>query len=247
MFPYRTKNRKAISVVMTTLIILVASVVLGTGVVLYGTSLFQTGGQTQSISSQGVKLWANGTWSSSVATSGGPAGTIGWGAAAIRNNGDVLATVNTIQIRGVNVPYANWYVDSDPTRVGQNYQAQFNYTKNDVFGNIKGSVATGAGINNPQGTVPANCVNSGAGVPAAQSANPPSMLEIQENPTSTGNSPLCLAQQTGPSTLNPGAKMIVYFKMPLNLLGPIDSGSSVTANIYAGNVGGPTTITVANP
>ncbi len=42
MFP-RTNNRKAISVEMTTMIIMVASVVLGTGVVIYGTSLFQTG------------------------------------------------------------------------------------------------------------------------------------------------------------------------------------------------------------
>jgi hypothetical protein len=227
MFPFRTKNRKAISVVMTTLIILVASVVLGTGVVLYGTSLFQTGGQTQSISSQGAKIWVNGTSNTGYS----------WGAAAIRNSGDVLATINTIQVRGVSIPYSNWYVDTNNTRVTQNYQANFNFTKGDNNGNPRGSAATGSGTNT-NGFV--NCIQSGWGVS-------PVNIVIQENPFTGGNYALCLQQQTGPVTLNPGAKMIVYFHMPNGLLGPIDSGSSVTANIYAGSVGGPTTVTVANP
>ncbi|TLX83421.1 MAG: hypothetical protein E6L00_01110 [Thaumarchaeota archaeon] len=105
MFPIRTNNRRAISVVMTTMIILVASVVLGTGVVIYGTSLFQTGGQQQSISSQGIKLWVNSTAQSGVNNA--------WGAAAIRNNGDVLVSFNTIQIRGTSVPFNGWFVDAN--------------------------------------------------------------------------------------------------------------------------------------
>src|SRR5438445_13623658 len=131
MFP-RTNNRKAISVVMTTMIILVASVVLGTGVVIYGTSLFQTGGQTQSIQSQGIKLWVNSTVQTN-APAGNPFNGqySQWGAAAVRNNGDVLTTVNNIQIRGVTIPFANWYVDSNQTQVlsGSNFQASFNLTR----------------------------------------------------------------------------------------------------------------------
>jgi len=230
MFPIRTKNRRGISVVITTLIILVSSVVLGTGVVFYGTSLFQTASQQQSIANQNVQLWANSTDTSGTS----------WGAAAIRNNGDVLATVNTIQIRGVNIPFTSWYVDTDPTRVNQNFQAQFNYTKNDMFGNLKGSAGNGE-IGTVAGAQPQNpsCT--------PQTTNPPTMIVLQLQKPKTSFSPVCLKQQSSPVTLNPGSKMIVYFRVPQGLLGPVDSGSSVTTNIFAGNVGGPTTITVANP
>ena len=40
-------------------IILVSSVVLGSGVVLYGTSLFQGGTQTENINIAGTKLWVH--------------------------------------------------------------------------------------------------------------------------------------------------------------------------------------------
>jgi hypothetical protein len=61
MFPIRTKNRKAISAVLTTIIVLVASIVLGTGVVVYSTSLFQTGGQQQAVQVVGLRSWVNST------------------------------------------------------------------------------------------------------------------------------------------------------------------------------------------
>src|SRR5579864_9302197 len=96
----RTHNRKAISAVLTTLIILVASVVLGTGVVLYGTSLFQTGAQSSGVSTQGVHVWVNST---STPT------TYVWGAAEIRNSGDKILYVDQINVRGTQVPFANWY------------------------------------------------------------------------------------------------------------------------------------------
>ncbi|HEV2193482.1 MAG TPA: hypothetical protein VGR54_07700 [Nitrosopumilaceae archaeon] len=226
MFPIITKNRKAISVVMTTLIILVASVVLGTGVVLYGTSLFQTGGQTQSIATQGVKLWVNATNSTNLA----------WGVAAIRNSGDVLVSVSTIQIRGASVPYSSWYVDTDPTRTSQNFQANFNYTTNDKTGYPKGTLASAPGYT--LGTW------AGTGTPCTQTFG--TTLVIQEIWNSGTTSPLCLKAQSGPVGLTPGAKMIVYFKVPLGILSPVDSGSTVTANIFAGNVGGPQTVTVGN-
>ncbi len=98
MFPRtRTKNRKAISTVLTTMIILVASVVLGTGVVLYGTSLFQTGAQGESISTTGTQVWVDSTGASGWA----------WGAADVRNSGDKLLSVDQIQVRGQAVPVAN--------------------------------------------------------------------------------------------------------------------------------------------
>ena len=48
---------RALSTVLTTVIILVASVVLGSGVVLYGASLFQGGTQQEAISVSGDKIW----------------------------------------------------------------------------------------------------------------------------------------------------------------------------------------------
>jgi hypothetical protein len=237
MFPIRTKNRKAISVVMTTLIILVASVVLGTGVVLYGTSLFQTGGQTQSIQAQGVKLWVNATYTGGSVNN--PSGPISWGAAAIRNNGDVLATVNTLQIRGVTIPFTNWYVDSNQTQVtsGSNFQAQFNYTKNDQNGNLIGTKTNGGRVN---GGNSVSCVQTPRNTT-------PFLTIVMQTDSAAQNLPLCLQQATGPVTLNPGQQMIVFYKMPYSLLSPVDSGSAVTVGIFAGNVGGPTTVTVGNP
>jgi len=70
-------KRKGISTVLTTVIILVASVVLGSGVVLYGTSIFQTVAQQESVEVQGIQLWVNATDAAGDA----------WGAAGVRNDG----------------------------------------------------------------------------------------------------------------------------------------------------------------
>jgi hypothetical protein len=238
MFPIRTKNRKAISVVMTTLIILVASVVLGTGVVLYGTSLFQTGGQTQAISSQGIKMWVNSTCTGST-TGGCPASTVAWGAAAIRNSGDVLVSVNTIQIRGVIIPFSNWYVDTNSTHTAANFQAQFISTGTTSAGMMRQNAQ-------PFGQT-ATCPTQ-----VMQAPGIPNELTINEGgtPDAIGQiydkNMLCLKQASGPIALTPGAQMIVYFNLPNSVVGPVDSGSQVTVNIAAGNVGGPASITVAN-
>jgi hypothetical protein len=236
MFQIRTNNRKAISVVMTTMIILVASVVLGTGVVIYGTSLFQTGGQQQSIASQGLKLWINST----TQTVSVPASVnYAWGAAAVRNNGDTLVSVNTIQIRGATVPFSSWFVDSNQVdmNAGTNFQSQLNLTKTDTRGNVIGTVGTGGGIT----------AGSSVCAQSLRNSSPYTTFQIDEDNFAGTNTALCFVQATGPVALTPGQKMIVYFQIPNGVLGPIDSGSAVTVNMYAGNVGGPTTVQVGNP
>ena len=95
-------KRRAISTVLTTIIILVASVVLASGVVLYGTSLFQSGTQQEAISVSGLKVWVHGTASDGLA----------WGAFAVRNSGDKIVSVDKIAIRGTDVPFAQWYPDT---------------------------------------------------------------------------------------------------------------------------------------
>ncbi|MDE1844436.1 MAG: hypothetical protein KGI10_03815 [Thaumarchaeota archaeon] len=222
MFP-RTQKRKAISTVLTTLIILVASVVLGTGVVLYGTSLFQTGAQSESIATTGTTVWVDSTGSSGWA----------WGAADVRNSGDKLLSVDNIQIRGQQVPYANWYADTNSTRVTSgNFQSALNYTSMIVSPNSpNGALKNGTTV----GISSSGC---------AQASN----YLIMQLGSSAGSSPnpvLCLKQQSGPVSLAPGAKAIIYYKIPQNLLTSVDAGSSASVALYAGKVGSPITVTIA--
>ena len=101
----RTKLSKkcAISTVLTTVIILVSSAVLIGGVVLYGVTLFEVGTLQEQLVVYGPKLWVHAT-----NTDG-----LSWGASAIRNTGGTVLSINLIQIRGINVPFSNWYADLD--------------------------------------------------------------------------------------------------------------------------------------
>ena len=104
---------RALSTVLTTIIILVASVVLATGVVLYGTSLFQTSTQQEAISVSGMKIWTNADNSTGYT----------WGAFAVRNSGDKILSVDKITIRGTDIPFTQWYPDTgtdvDSTKLQQ--------------------------------------------------------------------------------------------------------------------------------
>ncbi len=81
---------------------MVASIVLASGVVLYGTSLFQGGSQQESISVSGLKLWVHGTNSDGLT----------WGAFEVRNTGDKVLSVDKITVRGDDVPFKQWYPDT---------------------------------------------------------------------------------------------------------------------------------------
>jgi len=95
----KLNRRLGISTVITTIIILVASVVLGSGVVLYSTSLFQTGTLTETISITGVKVWVHETSSDGLA----------WGAFGVRNSGDKILSLDKISIRSNDVGFGSWY------------------------------------------------------------------------------------------------------------------------------------------
>jgi hypothetical protein len=112
----KLSRKRAISTVLTTVIILVSSVVLGSGVVLYGTSLFQGGTQTEAITISTPKVWVHTTASEGLA----------WGAAGIRNTGDKVVSVDKIQIRGANIPFTQWYPDT--TVSSDLYQQALNHT-----------------------------------------------------------------------------------------------------------------------
>ena len=214
-----SKKQRAISTVLTTMIILVASVVLGTGVVVYGTSLFQTGAQQQAMSAQGVATWVNATDSNGVS----------WGAAAVRNTGDKLVSIDTIIARGATIPFSSWYVDSDQTRVSpENFQSQMPMNGTDVNGLVKDSILTGS-------SVTTTCTTPDA-----------TTIEYDFDGSSGTKPTLCLLQASGPIGLNPGERMIVYFRMTDGLYTSVDTGSSTSISIFAGQVGAPTSVTMGS-
>jgi hypothetical protein len=220
----RTKNRKAISTVLTTMIILVASVVLGTGVVLYGTSLFQTNAQSQAIATTGTQIWVDSTLSSGWA----------WGAADVRNSGDKLLSIDAINIRGQAIPFANWYANSSSTITTTQFQSTLLYTKmiNPNTGVLDNGTTYGLSIGNQAGWTMTSCPNG---------SGQNKMIIL----LAIGQSPTCFNQQSGPVSLAPGQKAIIYFKVPTGLLTSVDAGSSASVSIYAGKVGAPVTVTVA--
>lgn len=98
----KVQRRRGIGNVITTLIILIASVVLGAGVIFFGGSMFQTNTQSESIKVTNVQSWVN-------ATSGAPADQISTTAFVVQNTGSKAVTISSINLRGVQVPTTNWF------------------------------------------------------------------------------------------------------------------------------------------
>ena len=211
------KKRKAIATVITTMIILIASVVLGSGVVMYGTSLFQTGAQSESISTQGVKLWVNATDSKGTS----------WGAASVRNTGDKLEGIDKINVRSLAVPYSNWYY-ANTTNSLANIQDQFIYGSND-----------GAGILKDYSTSGTYDICSG------NTASPAFRIDVDG--AGVGHPTMCFISANGPISLKPGESAIIYFHLPTGVLDTIDSGQTTSVSLYAGKLGAPVSVTIANP
>jgi len=135
----------AIVVIMT----LVGSVIIASGVVLYGTTLFQGGAQQEAITVSGIKMWVHGT---------DPKG-LAWGAFSVRNTGDKVLSVNRIAVRGTDIPFAQWYPDVSVT--SDIIQQPMNFTGwsgvNGFLNNDAAAVATCGG------TTMALVLKSGAG------------------------------------------------------------------------------------
>jgi hypothetical protein len=211
MFQTRTKNRNAISAVLTTIIILVASIVLGTGVVIFSTGLFQTGGQQQAVQVQGLKGWVANNYTAGYS----------WGAFAIKNTGDKMVPISSITLRGTTVPYVNWYADLNQTHASANFQSQF--------------ISTGL---NSQGNMQSNTSYAVSSTTCPTSA---SAITINENGTADvipgtpySRVMLCLIPQSGPIALPPGNIAIIYFKNPNGLYGTTDAGVTSTIGVQAG-------------
>lgn len=139
---------------------MVASIVLASGVVLYGTTLFQGGAQQESISVSGIKMWVHGT----------DANGLAWGAFAVRNTGDKVLSVDRIAVRGTDVPFSQWYPDTTVT--SDIIQQPMNFTSwSNVAGGLTNDAAPTCGTTLEfvlqAGASPASngwfCANSAAG------------------------------------------------------------------------------------
>ena len=205
-------KKRAISTVLTTVIILVSSVVLGSGVVLYGTSLFQGNTQTEAISVGEVRLWTHAT---------DPVG-VTWGAATVRNTGDKVIAVNQITVRGQDIPFEDWYADTDVT--ANEFQQALNHT---------GWVNSAPGTNGPAMKKLGDC---------AGNAN---YLCIDQDSSGSGTAKLEATAATGPISLSPGGTAVIYFKVNNGTLTTLDTGVATTVSVFAGKAGGPQSITVA--
>ena len=72
---------------------------LAAGVVLYATSLFQTGTLTETISITGVKVYVHATDDAGLA----------WGAFGVRNSGDKILSLDKISVRGDDIGFSSWF------------------------------------------------------------------------------------------------------------------------------------------
>jgi len=103
----KPRKRRAISTVITTVIILVASVVLGVGAINFGTSLFETNAQQESVATTGINLWVLDEVGDTEANDG-----LSWGVAKVRNDGDTHIAIDKIKVRSTEVPFTQWYADT---------------------------------------------------------------------------------------------------------------------------------------
>jgi hypothetical protein len=100
---FKFQKRRGIGNVITTLIILIASVVLGAGVIFFGGSMFQsnTGSESVEISNAHVWVGVNGTNQEEAVA-----------AFVLQNTGDKVVSLQTIQLRGQSVPTSSWHYNT---------------------------------------------------------------------------------------------------------------------------------------
>lgn len=138
---FKFQKRRGIGNVITTLIILIASVVLGAGVIFFGGSMFQTNTQSESIKVSNVNSWVNPTPSS---------GQTATTAFVVQNSGSKAVTINSITLRGVTVPTAQWYYNITANQALLQGQLPADYNEAAVAG-ISNSMTTPGPISLNQG------------------------------------------------------------------------------------------------
>ena len=208
---YNRKHR-ALSGVLVTIIIMVASIVLASGVVLYGTTLFQGGAQQESITVSGIKMWVHGTDSKGLA----------WGAFSVRNTGDKVLSVDRIAVRGVDIPFKQWYPDTTVT--SEIIQQPMNFT---------GWSGLDGFLNNDT-LAEAFCTTSKMA------------LELQAGANPVEDGYFCANPGAGPIGLDPGQGAIIYFVLNNGTVTSVDGGAQTSVSVFAGKTGAPQSIAIGS-
>ncbi|MCI0565454.1 MAG: hypothetical protein MN733_43875 [Nitrososphaera sp.] len=121
---FKFQKRRGLGTVIATLIILIASVILGAGVIFFGGSMFQTNTQQESVKVSNSHIW--------VATN-----NTSTAAFAVQNTGGKPVSLTAISIRGLSVPLSSVFFNTvDAT--ANNIQTEFtaDYTEDTV--NVNG-------------------------------------------------------------------------------------------------------------
>ena len=110
------RKRKGLGSVITTLIILIASVVLAAGVIFFGGSLFQSNTENDAIQVSNTHIWVSPNGTSSVA------------GFVVQNTGGKEVSVQKITVRGQSIPIGSWYYNNTSTvATATNIQAELNF------------------------------------------------------------------------------------------------------------------------
>jgi len=133
MMDFKVQKRKGIGNVITTLIILIASVVLGAGVIFFGGSLFSTNSQQDSVQVTNTNLWYNST------TQGGT--NYYEGAFVVQNTGSTIVPISSVTVRGITVPQSSWYFNTAQA-TQSNTQAALNFATGLYLPSVNPATAT---------------------------------------------------------------------------------------------------------
>jgi hypothetical protein len=119
---FKFQKRRGLGTVIATLIILIASVILGAGVIFFGGSMFQTNTQQESIKVTNSHIW--------VATN-----NTSTAAFAVQNTGGKPISITAISIRGLSVPLTSVYfntADATATNIQTEFIADYSEATVDV-------------------------------------------------------------------------------------------------------------------
>ncbi len=204
-------KKRGISSNLVMIVVMVASIVLATGVVVFGVTLFQQASLIESIAISEAKMWVY--FPISVELS--------WGAFAARNNGDSVLSIDRIVIRGSDVPFKQWYADTDVTIDIIQQRMIF-----------PGWAGKNGQMNN---STNANCTPSTA---------MEIVIKSNANPASDGW--FCGARVAGPIGLEPGQAAIIYYQLTNGTINASDGGQSARLSVFAGKTGFTQSVFVAS-
>ena len=195
-------KKRGISSTVVVIILMMASIALATGVVLYGVTLFQGASLVESIKITEARIWVY--YPVSV--------DLSWGAFTARNNGDTVLSIDRIVVRGTDVPFAQWYADTDVTI--DIIQRRMNFT---------GWANTAGLLNND----------------TAADCNPSTKMQLvlQSNASPPSDGWFCGTAVAGPVGLDPGQASIIYYHITNGTITANDGGQTTRLSVFAGKTG----------